>query len=106
MGLDFVKNYGGIRLEGGSPLPDQLNAPSNDEEEGQQIRLDIEFGLGNWSAIQISNVDGWRPDEWTIPPFASLMEKMSGKSSPGSGHPKVIPFPFAWRRLAGLRCEL
>lgn len=106
MGLDFVKNYGGARLEGGSPLPDQINAPSNDEEEGQQIRLDIEFSLGNWSAIQISNVDDWRPDEWDYSPIRFIDGKDVGQIIAWIRSSEGYPVPIRLAQVGGIAMRI
>ncbi|MCL4559887.1 MAG: hypothetical protein M1281_04625 [Chloroflexi bacterium] len=106
MGLDFVKNYGGIRLEGGSPLPDQFNAPSNDEEEGRQIQLDIERGLAHWSAIDITNVSGWRAGEWQYSPIRFIDGKDIGQIIAWIRSPEGYPVPIRLAQVGGVAMRI
>ncbi len=106
MGLDFVKNYGGARLEGGSPLPDQFNTPSDDEEEGQQIQLDIERDLGHWSVIEVSNVDDWQAGVWHFSPIRFIDGKDVGQIIAWIRSPVGYPVPIRLAQVGGVAMRL
>lgn len=106
MELDFVKNYGGARLEGGSPLPNQFSAPTNEEEEGQQIQLDIERSPSHWSAIDISDVEGWRAGEWHYSPVRFIDGKDVGQIIAWIRSPEGYPVPIRLAQVGGISMRI
>jgi hypothetical protein len=106
MGLDFVMNYGGARLEGGSPLPNQFNSPLNEEEEGQQILLDVERSLGHWSAIGVLNVSGWQANEWQFSPIRFIDGKDVGQIIAWIRSPEGYPVPIRLAQVGGVAMRI
>jgi hypothetical protein len=106
MGMDFIKNYGGARLEGGSPLPSQINAPSNEEEDGQNIQLEIERDLGTWSAISVASVDLWRPEQWIYSPIRFIDGKDVGQIIAWIRSPEGYPVPIRLAQVGGISMRI
>jgi hypothetical protein len=102
MGLDFVRNYGGSRLEGGSSLPDQFGTPTNGEEERQQIQLDIERNLDHWTAIPVSQVNQWRPGQWAYSPIRYIDGKDVGQIIAWIRSPEGYPVPIRLSQVGGV----
>lgn len=106
MGLDFVRNYGGSRLEGGSPLPDQFGVPTNDEENGQQIWLDIECHPDQWSAIDVANIDNWKPGQWLHSPVRYIDGKDVGQIIAWIRSPEGYPVPIRLSQVGGVAMRI
>src|SRR5688572_23760371 len=105
MGLDFVRNYGGSRLDGGSPLPDQFDAPTN-EDDGHQIWLDIERNPDNWAAINVSNADNWKPDQWQYSPIRYIDGKDVGQIIAWIRSSEGYPVPIRLAQVGGVAMRI
>lgn len=106
MGLDFVRNYGGSRLEGGSPLPDQFGAPTNEEEDGQQIWLGKERDPSLWAAIPVQRVDGWEPGQWQYSPIRYIDGKDVGQIIAWIRSPEGYPVPIRLSQVGGVAMRI
>lgn len=106
MGLDFVRNYGGSRLEGGSPLPDQFGPPASDEEDRHRILLDVERNPDHWTAIDIFNVDHWRPGQWPHSPIRYVDGKDVGQIIAWLRSPEGFPVPIRLSQVGGVAMRI
>ena len=106
MGLDFVRNYGGSRLEGGSSLPNPFDAPASDEEDGQRIALDVEHDPENWSAIDVNSVDSWKPGQWLLSPIRYIDGKDVGQIIAWIRSPEGFPVPIRLSQVGGIAMRI
>jgi hypothetical protein len=105
MGLDFVRNHGGSRLEGGSPLPDQFDAPTN-EDDGHQVWLDVERNPGHWAAINVTNADNWKPYQWRYSPIRYIDGKDVGQIIAWIRSPEGYPVPIRLSQVGGIAMRI
>lgn len=106
MGLDFVRNYGGSRLVGGSPLPDPFYGSQNGEEDEQEIELDIERELDNWTSIPFSELDIWRPRQWALSPIRFVDGKDVGQIIAWIRSPEGYPIPIRLSQIGGVAMRI
>jgi len=106
MGLDFIKNYGGRRLVGGSSLPDQFGTPANAEDENQKIQLDIEYAPDSWSAMTVLMTDHWRPGEWDFSPERFVDGKDVGQVIAWLKSPQGFPVPIRLSQVGGVAMRI
>ncbi|MDD5368543.1 MAG: hypothetical protein PHQ40_05625 [Anaerolineaceae bacterium] len=103
MGLDFVRNNGGKRLEGGSPLPDPIGEPPNANEEDEKIELDIERALDDWTAIRIDQTPDWTPARWPLSPVRFIDGKDVGEVIAWLRSPaQRSPIPLRLSQIGGI----
>lgn len=106
MGLEFVRNYGGSRLDGGSPLPDQFGTPTDEEEDGQQINLNYERDQDQWTAIDVSRVENWAPDQWSHSPIRYIDGKDVGQIIAWIRSPEGYPVPIRLSQVGGIAMRI
>jgi hypothetical protein len=106
MGLEFVRNNGGSRLEGGSPLPNQFGSPANVEEDEHRIQLDIERNPDDWAPISVIQIDHWRPGQWDYSPIRYIDGKDVGQVIAWLRSPEGYPVPIRLSQVGGVAMRI
>lgn len=106
MGLDFVKNYGGNRLEGGSSLPQLFDLSITAEDDGHQTRLAVERSLDRWTAIPVNNVDKWQPGQWEYSPIRYIDGKDVGQIIAWIRSPDGYPVPIRLSQVGSVAMRI
>lgn len=106
MGLEFVRNNGGCRLAGGSPIPDQFDHAPDDDNQSNQVDLDIEYDPDHWIPIPITGQEGWRPEEWSLSPTRFVDGKDLGQVIAWLRSPDGVPVPIRLSQIGGVAMRL
>lgn len=99
MGLEFIQDYGGRRLDHYDPQPTLLDEPVDFEESDESvvdsdIELDYEVDPEAWEPINLNLPSHWRPRHWPERPICFVDGKDVGETvawlRSSSGHPVPI----------------
>lgn len=104
-GLDFVKNYGGQRIDQYGPQPPLWNDPANnkdEEEEEERINRDYEMAADEWEAVSLNLPANWRPETWTERPLRFIDGKDVGQTIAWLRSPNGYPVPIRLSQIGGI----
>jgi hypothetical protein len=94
-GLDFIRNYGGCRLDDYEPQPPLEGEPDEDQEQQPDSGgLSYEVKRDEWRAIDIKAPASWRLDEWGERPVRFIDGKDVGHTIAWVQSPRGYPSPI------------
>jgi hypothetical protein len=95
MGLDFVQNYGGCRVDQYNPQPPLWDEPPDDEQEQDEdrVNLDYEIDRADWEVMSLNVSENWRPGDWPERPVRFVDGKDVGRTIAWLLAPGGYPVP-------------
>lgn len=107
MGLDFVRNFGGRRLQEYDPQPPLVNAPSDDEGHDEKDKdLDYEVPRGEWTAVDLKLPTLWRPSNWPERPVRFIDGKDRGHTVAWLEATDGYPVPVRLSEIGGVEVRV
>lgn len=107
MGLDFVRNFGGCRLDQYDPQPPLTDEPTDDEEQvEEQVELDYEKPRDEWTAITPNLPDSWCPGSWPERPVRFIDGKDNGRTIAWLRAPGGYPIPVRLSEIGGVEIRV
>jgi hypothetical protein len=107
MGLDFVRSFGGRRLQQYDPQPPLFNAPSDNEEPDEdEVDLDYEVPRDEWTAIDLKLPTLWRPSDWSGRPVRFIDGKDKGETVAWLRAPGGYPVPIRLSEIGGVEVRI
>jgi hypothetical protein len=98
MGLEFVKAYGGHRLDQYEPQPPLYDAPEDEEagptEGAPAVDLGYEVAPDDWAAIAPGLPPGWEPGGWPERPVRFVDGRDVGQTIAWIRSPEGYPIPI------------
>ena len=102
MGLDFVRNFGGSRVQQYDPQPPLFNPPSDDEEPDDEVELNYEVSPDEWEAIDTELPPSWRSSDWPERPVRFIDGKDNGHTVAWMRSPGGYPAPIRLSEIGGV----
>ncbi len=107
VGLDFVRNFGGCRLDQYDPQPPLTDEPTDDEEQDEErVKLDYEKPRDEWTAITPNLPHSWRPGGWPERPIRFIDGKDNGRTIAWLRAPGGYPVPIRLSEIGGVEIRV
>ena len=106
MGLEFIQQYGGRRLEPYQPQPilEEFAPPeaSETEEPDERIELGYEVDSEEWEPIDLNLPEQWKPRHWDERPTRFVDGKDVGETVAWLRSPAGHPVPIRLSQIGGI----
>lgn len=106
MGLDFIRNYGGCRLEQYDLQPPLLDEPTDDEPEQAPDRVDLNYEVQDrgidWQPINVNHSAHWRASNWQERPVRFVDGKDVGETIAWIRSPAGQPVPIRLSQIGSI----
>ncbi len=107
MGLDFVRNFGGRRVQQYDPQPPLFNPPSDDEARDEdEVELGYEMPPDEWEAVDPKLPPFWRPSGWPERPVRFIDGKDNGHTVAWLRAPGGYPVPIRLSEIGGVEMRV
>jgi hypothetical protein len=106
MGLNFVSDYGGCRLQTYTPQPPLQEERDEVEQGEEQINLDFEKDQDKWTPVDLNLSSSWRPSGWPERPIRFVDGKDVGYTIAWVRAPGGFPVPIRLSQIGSVAMYL